>query len=168
MILAFDSYYSGDQAKTVAVAFRSWADEHAIEVYTETIKTTADYKPGAFYKRELPCILSLIRQIDLSEVTHIVVDGYAILDDVCKPGLGGHLYEALNKTIPVIGLAKSDFRSLKKGKIAVLRGQSQNPLYITACGMAAELAAECVRDMHGSFRIPTLLSLLDRSTKDGW
>ena len=167
MILAFDTYYYQNQARTVAVAFSQWPDEEPLKIYAETTQNPAEYEPGSFYKRELPCILSLIRQIDLSTVSHIIVDGYAVLDDAGKPGLGGHLYDALGKTIPIIGVAKSDFRSLKKGKVAVLRGQSQNPLFVTASGMEVETAAAFIDKMHGQFRIPTLLGLLDRATKDG-
>ena len=167
MILAFDSYYFQGQARTVAVAFAHWEDEAPSGIYSEILAAPADYEPGAFYKRELPCILSLLRQIDLETLTCIIVDGYAILDDQGKPGLGGHLHAALLTRVPVIVVAKSNFQSLEKGKIALLRGQSQNPLYITACGMQPEQAADCIGRMHGPYRIPTLLSLLDRATKDG-
>ena len=167
MFLAFDSYYFNDQARTVAVAFEHWEDETPMQLFSELTEAPADYEPGSFYKRELPCILSLLKQVNLNQVSCIIVDGYAILDDYGKSGLGGHLHEALNQKISVIGVAKSDFRSLTQGKVAVFRGESKNPLFVTACGMEVQEAAECIRKMHGPYRMPTLLSLLDQATKHG-
>lgn len=167
MILAFDTYYFEDQARTVALSFNNWADEEANQWYTEVISAPADYESGSFYKRELPCILSLLKQVNQDELSCIIVDGYAILDDHGKPGLGGHLYQKLNQKIPVIGVAKSDFRSLEKGKVQLLRGESQNPLFITAMGMEVQEAAECIKKMHGPYRMPTLLSKLDQATRHG-
>jgi hypothetical protein len=50
-------------------------------------------------------------------------------------------------------------------KAEVLRGKSKKPLYVTAMGMLLERAADRVRTMHGEFRMPHLLSELDRLTK---
>jgi deoxyribonuclease V len=44
----------------------------------------------------------------------------------------------------------------------VLRGASTKPLLITAAGMPEAQAAEHVREMHGAFRIPTLLRRVDQ------
>jgi deoxyribonuclease V len=166
MILAFDTYYFANKAKTVCLAFHNWEDAQEAAVYTELLENIAEYEPGAFYKRELPCILSLLEQINLEEVTAIVVDGFVQLDDVGKPGLGGHLFEALQRKIPVIGVAKTNFATIEQLKRSLLRGESKNPLYITAIGIGLEDATEKIRKMHGEFRIPTLLKRLDGLTKD--
>lgn len=165
MILAFDTHYLENQAKTVCIAFLQWTDEQPAQVYTEITPVAEAYEPGQFYKRELPCILSLIRQIDLSNVTAIVVDGYVVLDDAGKPGLGGHLYEALDRKIPVVGVAKTNYAQNNRQKQEVLRGASEKPLFVTAVGIDLATAAACVGNMHGEFRMPTLLKMLDVATK---
>lgn len=166
MILAFDTYYSNNKAKTICLAFHDWLDEQEATVYTEILDEVADYEPGAFYKRELPCILSLLKQIDLSEVTTIVIDGFVQLDDTGKPGLGAHLYEKLDKKIPVIGVAKTNFATIESLKRPLLRGSSERPLFITAAGIDLDEATTYIRSMHGENRLPTLLKKLDGLTKE--
>lgn len=166
MILAFDTYYYGDKAKTVCLAFDRWDAEQAQEVHTGFMEQVADYTPGEFYKRELPCILDLLGKLPYQETEAIIVDGFVFLDDDDKPGLGAHLYQALDQKIPVIGIAKTNFASLERNKIAVLRGESAKPLYITAIGMDAQQAAEQVTQMAGGYRFPSLLKQLDQLTKE--
>lgn len=165
MILAFDTYYKGNSAKTVAVAFENWTDHEPAEVYHESIEGVKEYEPGQFYKRELPCILSLLQKIDTKQIEAIVVDGYVVLDDLGTPGLGGHLYEKLAGEFPVIGVAKSNFAKLQRQKVEVCRGKSLNPLYITSKGTDVNEAADSVRNMHGDYRMPTLLKVLDQETR---
>ncbi len=165
MILAFDTYYYDNQAKTVCLGFYDWADEKPARIFTETIDAPAEYEPGAFYKRELPCIVSLLKQIDLQMVSVIVVDGFVVLDDAGKPGLGGRLYEYLDQKIPVIGVAKTNFAQNVANKRAVVRGESTRPLFVTALGMDLDTAADLIKSMHGEFRMPSLLKELDRLTK---
>jgi deoxyinosine 3'endonuclease (endonuclease V) len=135
------------------------------QVYAELTPVESEYEPGAFYKRELPCILSLLAKIDLSAVEAIMVDGYVVLDDAGKAGLGGYLFEALARKIPVIGVAKTNFAQNERSKIALLRGSSERPLFITAMGIDLATAAEYIRQMHGEFRMPALLRFLDGQTK---
>ena len=122
--------------------------------------------PGEFYKRELPCILELLKQTDLNHVEAIVVDGYVILDNNGKIGLGGHLFHALGGTIPVIGVAKTNFASNTRHVVRLLRGDSQRPLFVTAMGMDVLVAANHVRSMAGEFRMPTLLKEVDKISKE--
>ncbi len=166
MILAFDTYYFHNKAKTVCVSFENWSDESPKKVDLETLEGIADYEPGAFYKRELPCILSLLKRFDLNEVELIIVDGYVVLDDEGKLGLGGHLFEKLNQEIPVIGVAKSKFNANNLHSKELLRGSSKNPLYISSNGIEIGRAFECIKYMHGNHRIPTLLQILDTKTKE--
>ncbi len=165
MILAFDTAYTGNRAKTVCLAFHDWSDRIPANIHSETIEGVADYEPGQFYKREQPCILSLLKTIPLDDVEAIIVDGFVVLDDTGLQGLGAHLYAALNGRVPVIGVAKTNFATLHRLKAEVLRGASAKPLYVTAMGLPLNQAADLVRSMHGEFRMPHLLSELDRLTK---
>lgn len=65
MILAFDTYYFNHKAKTVCVSFNCWSDIKPSNIYEETLQGINEYEPGAFYKRELPCILSLFNKIHM-------------------------------------------------------------------------------------------------------
>lgn len=130
MIIAFDTYYYDNKAKTIGVGFNEWEDDNPIEIYSEIIEGIAEYEPGSFYKREMPCILSLLKKINLNKVQLIIVDGYVILNDNGKYGLGGHLYEKLSEKIPIIGVAKSGYDSNKLNSKALLRGESKKPLYV--------------------------------------
>ena len=163
--LAFDTYYSDKKAKTVAIGFNDWTDAEPHEVFTQTLDEVADYQPGEFYKRELPCILSLSNKIDLTKIETIVIDGFVILDDNGKPGLGGHLYASLDQKIPVVGVAKTNFALINEGKREVFRGRSERPLFITALGVDLDEASNNIRHMHGDYRIPTFLKYLDGLTK---
>lgn len=162
MIIAFDTHYYDDKAKTVAVQFEHWADEVPTRVYSEIITGIAAYESGSFYKRELPCIVSLLKQVDLTTIDIIIIDGFVVLDDEGALGLGGYLYEALDKQIPIIGVAKNNFAKIDTLKIPVLRGDSKKPLYITAKGISLQKAASYIQEMHGDYRFPTLLKEVDR------
>jgi deoxyribonuclease V len=166
MILAIDVYYINDRAKSVGVLFNHWTDsknsvESLIIDYQDNV---APYQSGQFYQRELPCIMSLLNKVDLSQISTIVIDGYVHLNDG-KIGLGGHLYNALNKMIPIIGVAKKPFAGNSEYLIEVIRGQSKHPLYVTSMGISLERAAENVQSMAGKYRMPDLLSYLDQQTK---
>jgi deoxyribonuclease V len=116
------------------------------------------YQPGQFFRRELPCLLAVLRE--LPPVAVVVVDGYVWLDGVSVAGLGAHLYQALAGKVAVVGVAKTKFGG-PGGAVEVVRGRSTRPLFITAVGMDAQRAAEHVRSMHGPDRIPTLLKRVD-------
>ena len=166
MILAFDTYYVGDKAKTVCLSFTQWEDTAGSAIYDEVLCNVAGYTPGEFYRRELPCILSLLKKIPFTAAEAIVVDGFVFLDDERKPGLGAHLYNALEERIPVIGVAKTNFATLHAHKTSLLRGGSARPLYITAIGIDTGLATAYIKKMAGTFRIPALLKQLDSLTRE--
>lgn len=88
MILAFDTYYYNGKAKTVCLEFEEWNESKNFKIHTEIIENVEEYIPGEFYKRELPCILSLLDKIDLTNIEAIIVDGFVYLDDEKKYGLG--------------------------------------------------------------------------------
>ncbi|MCP5051190.1 MAG: hypothetical protein GY940_28755 [bacterium] len=75
-----------------------------------------------------------------------------------------HLFKSLETPVPVIGVAKNPFKTAVFGT-PVLRGQSQKPLIVTAVGMPEQEACERVKSMHGDFRIPTLLKLVDTESR---
>ena len=166
MIIAIDVYYKNNRAKSVSIEFDNWTDEKPTQIHTVELDGIAEYVPGEFYKRELPCILKVLKKSDLSKVEAIVVDSYVQLDDDGKLGLGGYLYHHLEEKIPVIGVAKKKFHTLNKLGAVVLRGESRKPLYVTAAGMDLAEAAEKVRGMAGEYRFPELLKILDGVTKD--
>ncbi|MDQ1096052.1 MULTISPECIES: endonuclease V [Chryseobacterium] len=109
MIYAFDTYYYEEYAYTVCIAFEHWESESESEIYSEKIPVVSDYESGAFYKRELPCILSLLSQIPVQKGDVIIVDGYVTLGNNGKIGLGGYLYEAMHQEYPIVGIAKNRF-----------------------------------------------------------
>ena len=165
MIIAIDVHYRETYAKAVAIEFEDWQVENPTKINQVLLPEIAPYIPGQFYKRELPCIVEVLEQSNLSLVETIIIDGYVTLDDTKKPGLGRYLYEYLEKSIPVIGVAKTSFKDNKKFVREVFRGESKQPLFVTCVGMKLEEAAKRILEMSGEFRIPTLLKILDTETK---
>src|SRR5262245_61323933 len=157
----------GDTAAAVAGALiPSWDAKSASRIAVRCFDgAPASYEPGAFYKRELPLLLSMISELG-DPTDAIVIDGYVWLDGGTQPGLGGHLFAGLGQRIPVIGVAKSQYRN-DTWSIPVLRGSSQQPLFVRAAGVDAKQAADCIRRMHGDHRIPTIMTLVDRAARDG-
>jgi deoxyribonuclease V len=157
VIGAFDVHYLTDgRALTAALLFSDYAAPEPAAVYTQIITKVEDYLPGEFYRRELPCILTLIKEIR-EALDEMLVDGYVILGK--RPGLGQYLYESFAGKIPVIGVAKSRFVGAPAAE--VYRGRSKNPLYVTSAGMELQEASERIRSMHGPYRVPTLLKQVD-------
>ena len=165
MIYAFDTYYYSDKAKTVGIGFERWDADDCAGIWEDWRAVPDEYVSGAFYKRELPCLLQLLARIQPTDQDIVVVDGFVVLDDAGKPGLGGRLFESLDASVPVIGVAKSNFAGLNLLKREVLRGDSARPLYITAIGIGLDLAADHIRQMKGAYRIPDLLKKLDQLTR---
>jgi deoxyribonuclease V len=120
------------------------------------------YEPGRFYLRELPALRAVLD--GLAGMTLLVVDGYADLDPDGRPGLGARAHGEFG--VPVIGVAKSAFRTATHA-IAVLRGASARPLYVTAAGMPPADAATLVRHMAGPHRIPDALRRADTLARHG-
>lgn len=166
MILAFDTYYFDGKAKTVCLSFDDWTIQENVTIYSELLDDVDEYISGEFYKRELPCILSLLKQISIETVDVIIVDGFVYLDDDHKFGLGAYLHHTLDEKVPVIGVAKTNFASIEKNKAALLRGKSERPLFITAVGIDLHKAASLIKNMEGEYRIPTILKRLDTLTKE--
>lgn len=165
MIYAFDTYYYEDYANTVCIAFEDWSSEKEVETFIEQMPVSSEYESGAFYKRELPCIVSLLKKITLRPEDIIIVDGYVTLDNEGKIGLGGHLYEVLDDKTPVVGIAKNEFTTPDSRRRSVFRGESKTPLFVTARGIDVDDVRAKVEQMHGAYRIPTLLKKLDQLSR---
>src|SRR5919108_39900 len=163
MIACTDVQYRKTQAVAACLLFRDWLDDHPCLEVTERIQQAAPYEPGRFYHRELPGLLSVIERVP-ERLGVIIIDGYVWLGDEFHPGLGAYLYEALGRTAAVIGVAKSLFQ---EGPVvrAIMRGTSLRPLYITAAGIDLNEAAKRIIELHGEFRIPTLLKRVDRLSR---
>jgi deoxyribonuclease V len=160
---AVDVGYFRNQALAAAVAFSTWEQAEADLACTSKIAGVASYMPGQFYLRELPCILAVLEKLG-SLPGLILVDGYVWLDEWSRPGLGARLHHELRQQCAVVGVAKSCF--FRGSNVAeVTRGRSRKPLFVTSIGVDIEQAAEGIRNMHGRYRIPTLLAQADRLSK---
>jgi len=164
MLACLDVSYRDSVACAAGVTFRDWSDATAFDEKVVRIQNVEPYQPGQFYRRELPCLLAVLQK--LPPVDTAIIDGYVWLDGESMPGLGAHLYQALNRKVAVIGVAKTKFRGTDR-VCEVIRGTSKRPLYVTAVGIQHELAAEHVRSMHGDNRLPTLLAHADYLCRHG-
>lgn len=160
MILTVDVYYRRDNSATVAgIVFSEWESDAIERIIVKELDKVAPYESGLFFKRELPCILGLLDDID-QPLEAIIVDGYVTLGESNKPGLGMYLYESIGRTVPVIGVAKTEFVKTPE-ECRVFRGKSRIPLYVTTIGMPLTEAKAHIEKMHGKNRMPTLLKRVD-------
>ena len=166
MLVALDVAYFGTRGHAVAVAFTDWTTAEVTASYSVTLDQVLPYEPGAFYKRELPCLLAVLAQVDLAVVSCLLVDGYVTLGAEARPGLGQYLHLALDRRLPVVGVAKTRFAGVGPQVASVRRGHSQNPLYVTSVGLPLAEAARLVGGLPGPYRFPTVLKHLDDLTKN--
>ena len=160
MILAVDAQYAGEGQTTgmmAGVSCVSWTDKTVKEAHAFEVSNVAPYEPGAFYKRELPCIMSLLGRLK-TQPDIIIVAGYVDTSPT-HPGLGRHLFDALDGKVIVVGVAKTPFYGA--AHVEVIRGDSKKPLYVTAAGMDPQEAAGFIKQMSGKYRIPDLLKTVD-------
>lgn len=165
MIVAVDVQYLGDAGFAAAVAFPRWTDAEPESEHGALVRPVAEYEPGQFFKRELPCILAVLA-LPAAPPEVVVVDGYVWLDAADRKGLGALLFDALGGETPVVGVAKHAFRGSPHAA-AVTRGSSSRPLFVTAVGMQLADAAAAITSMHGAYRTPTLLKWADRLCRQG-
>jgi len=159
LIIAFDCAYDDNNCCAVtAVLFRNWEDDTPLSTVSRIVENVPEYESGAFYKRELLPILIVYNEVvalcGLPEV--LVIDGFVDLDEG-RTGLGRKLHQVTG--LPVIGVAKNSFIGAPFSPI--LRGDSKKELFISAAGLPLIDAARLIQNMHGPFRIPTLLKLAD-------
>lgn len=154
---AVDVHYpvsGGACAALVVAADRVMAT--TVEEHLVRLATVEPYQPGQFFRRELPAIEAVLA--GTAAVDLLIVDGYVDLDPGGSPGLGAHVHERLG--LPVIGVAKTAFRTASHA-VAVHRGRSTRPLYVTAVGIGLAEAAAMVAGMAGRHRIPEALRRVD-------
>jgi len=167
-IAFLDVDYKGTGACAACVLADSWEAESPASTYIQNIRTAEPYEPGSFYRRELPCLVSVLSLLPSLPET-VVVDGYVWLSSDYRPGLGAHLYDALGRRAPVVGIAKTAFAGIEScaSVVRVLRGISRNPLFVTAVGIKPEIAANYVRGMAGKHRIPEMMRIADHLSRSG-
>lgn len=174
MIVALDVDYRPDGASAAAVVFRDWNADRPEHHRVVLVPDVADYEPGNFFRRELPCLLRVLAELAPMTTTAplaprldarcLIIDGYVDLAPG-RAGLGRHLFEAFGGAVPVIGVAKTRFRDAPAAEVH--RGSGSRPLYITAVGMDLAEAASNITKMHGDFRLPTLLKRVDTIAREG-
>ncbi|HEY2508730.1 MAG TPA: endonuclease V [Streptosporangiaceae bacterium] len=158
LFVAADVHYlGGGGARAAAVVAAEPTFSELLADRCVLVSRVVHYQPGRFYLRELPALHAVLD--DLKGIRLLVIDGYVDLDPDGRPGLGAHA--AADFGVPVIGVAKTPFRTATHA-IPVVRGdKASRPLYITAAGMSREEAAELVRGMAGPYRMPDGLRRAD-------
>jgi deoxyribonuclease V len=154
---AMDVHYlrsGGAQAAAVLAADATFA--HVLAERTAVLPQVPPYRPGGFYLR---AVLDGLRGLGL-----LVIDGYADMDPIGRPGLGAHAHAEFG--IPVIEVAKSGFRTATHA-VPVVRGSSVRSLFVTAAGMPRADAADLVRLMAGAYRLPDALRRADTLARAG-
>ena len=163
IVACLDVDYREAGARAACVVIDSWTAVKPVAEYVREIEDVQPYEPGNFYRRELPCLLSVLQLLP-QRPDVVVVDGYVWLSSSDRPGLGARLHAALGRCTPVVGVAKTAFAGVESSTIvvAVERGISKNPLYVTSAGIDPEVAAGWIRSMAGRSRIPDILRTADR------
>lgn len=174
MIAAFDTYYYEGFSYTVAGVFETWTSEKVkYFVCTRRRGIDAEYKPGELYKRELPCIMQCLENINVETIDTIIVDGFVWVlndDNVRIPGLGKRLQDAVfekySHHVCVVGIAKNPYNGLIPNCKEVKRGKSEKPLYLTCTeDFFTEHYADELKMMFGEYRIPDILKSIDTKTR---
>jgi deoxyribonuclease V len=165
VILAVDVAYTDPGANAAGILFERWDSETIARRLVVRIDSVADYVPGQFYRRELPCIERLLAEIK-EPLEAIVIDGYVELGADRMPGLGRHLWGAICGQTPIIGVAKTAFAGTPDSA-TILRGKSLNPLYVTAIGVPLDEAKRNILALRGDHRLPDFLKEVDGLSRRG-
>ena len=66
MIAAVDVHYdeAARRGRAAAVVFDAWEDGEAAGEYVAEVENVADYVPGEFYRRELPCLMAVMGKVE--------------------------------------------------------------------------------------------------------
>ena len=85
MIVCVDVDYREVGAVAACVCFQAWSDDTSVLESVVQIREVEPYQSGQFYRRELPCILAVLKSLpELPQV--IIIDGYVWLGER-QPGL---------------------------------------------------------------------------------
>jgi deoxyribonuclease V len=161
VIASLDVGYRRDEGRAACVLFREWADALPMAELVRELAGVAAYRSGEFFRRELPCLLALLHEVE-PVPSVLIVDGYVWLGPG-RAGLGARLHVALGEGPAVVGVAKTPFDGAPCE--AITRGRSRTPLFVSAAGMPVAEAARRIVSMHGPFRLPTMLRLADRLSR---
>ncbi|WP_066805385.1 endonuclease V [Moraxella oblonga] len=161
--LILDVYYKDIENQTIAnvagIRFTGIENNNILNEYKIIVNHVEPYQSGQFYKREMPCLLSLINQIK-EPFDVIIIDGYVYLDGLEKPGLGKYLYDQLIIKKPIIGIAKTNFYGTPS-EYRIYRGTSKHPLYVTCINIGIDTAKTLVQKLQGQYRIPDIVKKTD-------
>ena len=188
MIVCIDVGYGEENARAAGVAFNDWSDSRPSWETVIDIGEVQPYVPGQFYRRELPCVMAVLQAFTDAnsniKPSLVIVDGYVWLDGNVdenenneqnneqrsenqshrERGLGAYVYDSLQPSVPVVGVAKNKFQYANCA-VEVCRGESRRPLFVTAAGIDSALAGKYISQMHGKHRIPTMLARVDRLSR---
>lgn len=165
--LILDVYYKDLESQTIAtvagIRFTGIENNNILNEYKIIVNHVEPYQSGQFYKREMPCLLSLINKIK-EPFDVIIIDGYVYLDGLEKPGLGKYLYDNLSYKKPIIGIAKKHFYDIPF-KYNISRGNSKNYLYVTCVNFDIDIAKNLVKKLQGNNRIPYIVKVVDKLSR---
>jgi deoxyribonuclease V len=165
MLACLDVDYRPDGSAVAAcLLFTAWQSASAEASLVARVSDVAPYTPGMFFQRELPCLMQVLSKLE-ARPSLVIVDGYVHLDASGRLGLGGHLFDALHREVPVVGVAKTAFRGATSA-LPVVRGAGAKPLWVSAAGLDVAAAAQHVANMHGPHRLPTLLREVDHLARN--
>ncbi|TXI95334.1 MAG: endonuclease V, partial [Chryseobacterium cucumeris] len=71
----------------------------------------------------------------------------------------------IKEKYPIVGIAKNEFRTSDSQRRNAVRGESKTPLFVTAKGINVDEVQLKVQQMHGDYRMPTLLKRLDQLSR---
>lgn len=157
-------HFDGTQAYAAAVAFDAWDAAEADKTCVSHIAHVEKVATGQLDLRELPCVMQLLREHSL-EPELILLEGFVHLDADETPGLGQHLYQALGGKVPIVGVSKKRLPALSE-QFEVMREEEAAPLVVTCAGIDIGAAKVRLRAMHGRKRVPTLVKLAARLSKN--
>ncbi len=165
MKAVLDVHYDEQIAHAACVEFLKWNDTDPVRAITVSTRVLSDYRPGRFFERELPCLLTVLKRAR-RQYESLIIDGYVFLKEPVVNGLGAHLEQVLPYSPEVIGVAKNPLRVADRF-VTITRGKSKKPLFISSVNIPVEEAAKLVAGMDGAFRIPTLIRLADKVCRGG-
>lgn len=168
----FAWYYAGAYERLHGRPLRKYPRHCILHLVSRLVRCTSrsrNHRAGGrsgslracqFYRRELPALRAVLSKFTLRPEV-IIIDGYVWLGDWDHPGLGAHLHKALGGSVAVIGVTKKLF--LRGPAVQTIRrGNSARLLYVSTAGMDLNEAAARIVELHGEFRVPTLLKRVDR------
>lgn len=179
MILITDVCYDeqNNSAHIGGITFSDWTSDDVIDKF-EIDKTgiDAEYIPGEFYKREMPCLIKLWNSIpeDVKKnISTVIVDGFYDIWD-CRPGMGHHFKDWLSENgysnIEVVGIAKTKCRETNKFTLPVYRTKEskeskwRGAIWVNGSNKNEDYVKR-VMSMAGKFRIPSIVKKVDHVSR---